>query len=196
VRAARGYSGLTAADFAKATGIPVRRLRLLEAGTRQPTDGELHAVAETAGLSIDMLTGDWSAMVPRGTRSPDPDRRRGSSEVEQVGALGVVELKGVGEHFEHAVGDAGCVPAIQAPVVVDADAGQRRHLLAPQSRHLTPAVAAQASLLGRHVGATAGQELRELMRWVHPMNRRRVRFSLGLSQYPPTGALQARGSRQ
>lgn len=50
-----------------------------------------------------------------------------------MGALGVVELQCPGERFEHAVGDATDVPALEPPVVVDPHPGQRRDLLAPKA---------------------------------------------------------------
>ena len=91
-------------------------------------------------------------------------RSGGAGEVEQVGALGIVELKRVGEHFEHAVRDACGVAALQALVVLDADPSQRGHLLAAQARHPATAVVAQPDLLGRDLRASARQELRE-PRW-------------------------------
>ena len=65
-----------------------------------------------------------------------PDQRRGSSarsagctvrragEVEQVCALGLVELQRAGDGVEHAVGDASDVALLEADVVVDADSGE------------------------------------------------------------------------
>ena len=83
----------------------------------------------------------------------------GAGEVEEVGALGVVELKRAGERLEHELGDAADVAALQALVVLDADAGQRGDLLAPQPRHAPLAVARQAGLLGRDLRPPGGQEL-------------------------------------
>jgi hypothetical protein len=77
----------------------------------------------------------------------------GAGEVEEVGALGVVEAQRVGERLEDAVGGAGGVAALQALVVLDADAGQRGDLLAAQPGHPPLAVAGQAGLLGRDPGA-------------------------------------------
>ena len=94
-------------------------------------------------------------------------RAGGAREVEEVRALGVVELERVGERVEHAVGGAGGVAALQALVVLDADAGQRGDLLAAQPRHLAAAERAQPGLLGRDLRAAAGQELRELVGRVH-----------------------------
>ena len=68
------------------------------------------------------------------------DGAGGASEIEEVGALCVVEPQRVRERGEDAVGGAGGVAALQALVVLDAHPGQRRHLLTAQARHLTPAV--------------------------------------------------------
>ena len=62
-------------------------------------------------------------------------RLRGAGEVEQVRALGLVELQRAGERLEHALGDAAHVAALEARVVRDADAGEHRDLLAAQPRH-------------------------------------------------------------
>jgi hypothetical protein len=51
---------------------------------------------------------------------------RGPHEVEQVGALGLVELEGAAHGVEHVVGHAAGVAALEARVVLDADARQAR----------------------------------------------------------------------
>ena len=94
-------------------------------------------------------------------------RAGGAGEVEQVGALGVVEPQRVGERVEDGVGGAAGVAALQALVVLDAHPGQRGDLLAPQPGHPPLAVARQAGLLGRDLGPPGGQELRELACRVH-----------------------------
>jgi hypothetical protein len=50
-------------------------------------------------------------------------------QVEEVGALDLVELEGSGERFQDLVGDAAGVAALQAGVVLDRDAGQQGYLL-------------------------------------------------------------------
>jgi hypothetical protein len=50
-------------------------------------------------------------------------RASGAEQVEQVGPLGVVELQGVGDGVDDAVGDAGGVAALQPGVVLAGDAG-------------------------------------------------------------------------
>ena len=59
---------------------------------------------------------------------------------EEVVALGLVELQGVGEGVEDALGGAGEAAALHAHVVVDRDTGEHGDLFAAQP--LDPAVAA------------------------------------------------------
>ena len=68
----------------------------------------------------------------------------GAGEVEEVGALGVVELERPGQCLQHALGGAAHVSAFQARVVLDAHAGQDRDLFAAQSGNATSAVGRQA----------------------------------------------------
>jgi transcriptional regulator of aromatic amino acid metabolism len=75
-------------------------------------------------------------------------------KVVEVSAFGVVELQRAGERFEHLLADAADVAALQAPVVLDADTGQRRDLLAPQPLHAAGAVGGQPDLF-RHDVRTA-----------------------------------------
>jgi hypothetical protein len=65
---------------------------------------------------------------------------RRSGEVEQVHALGFVELEGAGDAVEDVLGDTAQVPALEAHVVLGRDAREHRHLLSAESLH--PAVAA------------------------------------------------------
>ena len=95
------------------------------------------------------------------------DRIGGAGEIEEVGALGVVELERPGEPFQDELGDAADVAAFQALVVLDADAGQRGDLLAPQARHAALAVGGQAGLLGGDLRPAGGQELGDVVGWVH-----------------------------
>ena len=95
------------------------------------------------------------------------DRVGGAGEVEQVGALGLVELQRAGQPFEHELGDAADVAALQALVVLDADTGQRGDLLAAQARHAPLAVGRQAGLLGRDLRPPRGQELGDVAVVIH-----------------------------
>jgi hypothetical protein len=84
-------------------------------------------------------------------------------QVDQVGALDVVQPQGAGDAVEHLVGDAADVAAFEPGVVLDRDAGQLRYLVPAQSGHPAPAsVAGQAGLLGGDLGAPGGQELADL----------------------------------
>ena len=47
-------------------------------------------------------------------------------------ALGLIELERPRQRFEHELGDAADMAALQAPVVVGADAGEGGDLLSPQ----------------------------------------------------------------
>ena len=89
------------------------------------------------------------ALLGRAAPALRGDRAGGAGEVEQVGALGVVEPQRVGERLQDAVGGAGGVAAFEALVVLDADAGERGDLLAAEPRHAPLAVRRQSRLLGR-----------------------------------------------
>ena len=82
-------------------------------------------------------------------RAGDRRRIRRAREVEQVRRLGLVELQGAGERVEHAVGDAGQIAPLESRVVVDADAGEQRHLFSAEPRNAAVAtVCGQAGLVG------------------------------------------------
>jgi hypothetical protein len=114
------------------SGAVGRLLRALEQrrveGVPEPVGGEVvhprvanerrraHRVKDPLNRRADALPA-WGA--------PPRDRRvRSPSEVEEVGALGIVELERPGERLEHAVGHTADVPAFKPPVVVNADPGQ------------------------------------------------------------------------
>ncbi len=65
----------------------------------------------------------------RGPGSGRPD------QVEQVGALGLVELERTADRLEDIIRHAAGVAALEARVVLHADPRQQRDLLAPQTRH-------------------------------------------------------------
>ena len=69
--------------------------------------------------------------------------------------------------FEHELGDAADVAALQALVVLDAHAGQRGDLLAAQARHAPLAVGGQAGLLRRDLRPARGEELGDVVGGVH-----------------------------
>jgi hypothetical protein len=75
-------------------------------------------------------------------RTSPPWRHRGldrSGEVEQMRALGIVELEGASECLEHARRHATHLSALKTRVIRDADAREDRDLLAAQAGHAAPA---------------------------------------------------------
>ena len=102
-------------------------------------------------------------MVGR-TRCRAGRRRGGAEQVEQMGPLGVVEVQGVGDAVDDAVGDAGGVAALEPGVVLAGDAGQEGDLLAAQARDpsAVAAVGGQPGLGGADLGPSRAQELPDL----------------------------------
>ena len=88
----------------------------------------------------------------------------GAGQVEQVGALGLVELQRSGQGVEDAGGGAGDLAALEAGVVLDAQPGERGDLAAPQSGHAAGAGGRQADLVRGDPGAAGGEELAHLLR--------------------------------
>ncbi len=112
-----------------------------------------------------------------------------------MGALGIVELERAGQPFQDELGDAAGVSAFQALVVLDADAGQRGDLLAAQAGHPTLAVAGQAGLLGGDPRPAGGQELGDVVGWVHEIDSTRVAAGQGCPVSTPlTGPPRIGGS--
>ena len=113
-------------------------------GAGEAVGGE-HVVPGVAhpGRSVGDGIEDLLDSVRDAGRLPAPLPRRGgmssARQVEQVGALGLVQLQRAGDSVEDGIGGAGQVPAFHADVVVDAYPGEQRDLLAPQP--LDPAVA-------------------------------------------------------
>src|SRR4051795_5277004 len=107
---------------------------------------------------------------PRLRRAPTrgrPGGMGGASKVEEVSALGVVELERSGQRLQHPFGDSAQVSAFQAGVVGNADAGQDSDLFAAQARDASRTVGRQAGLLRRDRGATRGEELLDLLLTLH-----------------------------
>ncbi len=101
-------------------------------------------------------------------------------EIEQMGTLGVVELQRPREGFKDGVGDTARVAALEARVVVDADAGQERDLFAAKAGDAprAAAVRAQTGLLGGDPGASGSQELADLVLRVHDLESSPARRGL------------------
>ena len=89
---------------------------------------------------------------------------RGPHQVQQMCALGLVELERPHTGIEHLIGDPAGRATLEAGVVLDADPREKRDLLAsrPATRAL-PAVDGQARASGRESGAASGQELADVV---------------------------------
>jgi hypothetical protein len=123
-----------------------------------------------------------------------------AGEVEQVGALGVVEPQGAGERVENAGGRAGDLPALEPGVVLDTEPGDCRDLVAAQPGDASAATGGEADLLGGDAGAAGHQELAHLLAVVHPSETRPRRSVVravrgALSVRASTGTPRDAGSR-
>src|SRR6266540_804975 len=107
-------------------------------------------------------------LLRRRATTPTGRRARCAREVEEVCALGLVELERARKRLENAFGDSVRVAALETRVVVDADAGEERHFLPTEARN-TPiiTVRAQARLPRRDLRSPGGQELSDLAPGVH-----------------------------
>ena len=98
-----------------------------------------------------------------------------------------VELQGAGDGFEHALGDALKVAALDLDVVVGANPREHRDLLTAQAQHAAvTAVGREASLLRRDLGASRHQEIADLHASVHASTVRRA--SVGWEALPEPGS--------
>src|SRR6266566_652065 len=92
----------------------------------------------------------------------------GAGEIEQVFALGLVEVQGPAERLKHALGDPGKVAALELRVVLDADSGQVGDLAAAQTGHAAvAAVVRQPGLLGGDLGPAGAEEGLDLVAVAH-----------------------------
>ena len=83
-------------------------------------------------------------------------------------ALGLIELKGTGERFQHTLRDPVQVPSLKAGVVVDADSGEQCDFFPTQSWN--PPVrseSGQAGLFRRDPGPPGDQEVANFAPVVH-----------------------------
>ena len=96
----------------------------------------------------------------------------GTGEVEQVGALGLVELQRPRERVEDAGRGAGDLAALEPGVVLDAETGDRRDLAAAQPRNASGPGGRQPDLFRGDAGAASGEELAHLASVVHDLERR------------------------
>jgi hypothetical protein len=91
----------------------------------------------------------------------------GVRQVQQVGALGVIELQHAGDCFEDGRGDAGEIASLEFGVVLDAHVGQRSDLTAAQPGHTPSGSCRQSCLLGADLRSPRGEELADLLTVVH-----------------------------
>ena len=91
----------------------------------------------------------------------------GAGEVEQVRALGVVELQGAGDGVEHGGGGAGDRAALELGVVLHADAGERGDLAAAQAGTRRFGAGGDAGGVGGDLRAARHEELAHLGSVVH-----------------------------
>jgi hypothetical protein len=106
------------------------------------------------------------ALWPTTTRSSGLVRC--AREIEEVSALGVVELECTRERLEDALRNAARVAALEARVVVDADPGEEGDFLPAKSGDASvPPEGAQTRLLRRDLGSPGGEELADLAPGVH-----------------------------
>src|SRR6185437_6737744 len=97
-------------------------------------------------------------------------RLRGAGEVEEVGALGVVEVERPRKCLQHALGDSSHASALQAGVVRNAHSGQDGDLLTTERGHPPTAERDQPRLLGRDPGTARRQEVSDLIFRVHEVS--------------------------
>ena len=136
------FTGLAAAD----EHLRVQRVAELVAG--EDVEPVVAHERGAAGDRVeDLLHRGAHVLLDAARAARGEDGLRGAGQVEQVRALGVVELQRAGERVEHAVGDAAHVAALQARVVRDADARQHGDLLAAQAGHAARPVGRQPGLL-------------------------------------------------
>jgi hypothetical protein len=109
---------------------------------------------------------DSSANIP----GASPGARIHAGEVEQMLALGVVELQRPRDRIQHALGGAADVAALQLGVVVEADVGEHGDLFAPQAGHAAfTAEVGQAGLRRGEVRAAGDQEFPQLVFLAHDL---------------------------
>ncbi len=102
-------------------------------------------------------------------RLPVARSLRGAGQVEEMRPLGLVEAERARDRFEDTLRNARQVAALHPVVVVDADPGQGRDLLAPESRDLPRSVGGEADLPGSDLRAPRGEEVPYLGLCVHAL---------------------------
>jgi len=103
----------------------------VELASGRVQEGEPGTVGRPLDAVEDLPHDRTDLVLRRAARLGSSHRVQRASKV--VGALGLVEVQRARQRLQHAVGDAGGVAALQALVVVHADAGQGGDLLATQA---------------------------------------------------------------
>ncbi|GHA75662.1 hypothetical protein GCM10010345_92320 [Streptomyces canarius] len=117
----------------------------------------------------------------------------GAGQVVEVGAFGLVQMQGARDRVEDFFGGSGEVAALQADVVVDADAGEHRDFLAAQPGHApVAAVGGQPRLLRGDLGAARGQEVADVALGTHALQARREPRMRGVLSVPGTAVPSTR----
>ena len=123
----------------------------------------------------------------------------GPHEIEEVRMLRLVELERPAHAIEHLFGDAAPIAALEARVVLDADARQQRDLFAPQPLDATRSpVRRQPRARRGQPGAAGGEELADLLVGVHDSRtvRRTVHREGGTASTRKTRAFLEAGGRR
>jgi hypothetical protein len=92
-----------------------------------------------------------------------------AGEVEEMCPLRFVELEGARDRVEYLFGNASCVAALKARVIVDANSGEERDLFAAQTGNTTRAgsMGPKPRLLRSDPSAPGRKELADLLLRVH-----------------------------
>ena len=125
-------------------------------------------------------------------RRARPDERDAvgrARQVEQVRALGVVQLQGAGDSVQDGGGGSGDRAALELGVVLHADAGEGRHLSAAQPRDPSVGASDDAGRLGSDLGASRHEELAHVGSVVHDVDGRSLQGREG----DPRGHPSTRG---
>lgn len=150
------------------------------------------AVAHEGGPGGDRVQGPLQTAVrgplpggPASTAGEDVGAVGGLGQVQEVRALGVVQLERAGDGFEDGGGDAGEVAAFEFGVVLDADVGQGCDLAPAQPRHTAPRPGGQPGPFRGDLHSPRGEELADLCTVVHSSTVRAARRERGVLAVHP-----------
>lgn len=95
----------------------------------------------------------------------------GLGQMQEMGALGVVQLQRAGDGLEDGGGGTGQVAPFEFRVVLDAHVGQCGDLTPAQSGHAPSRFGRQVDLLRGYLRSPRGEELADLLTVVHVFDR-------------------------